>query len=176
MGEALRLKRESLGFLSRCPCVDSATNRNDYRKYFRGCGGGVGCSLCTADKFTTSKCRLQEILEASPSLKPHELSTPLQRLLCHTCPLPKTVTQIFNFCHIFWESRTGLICRLAFRRVVKVAKIVYSFRHVSPSICPSACTHGTTQFPMNGFSLKFIFQYFSKKSLENLSSIKVGQE
>jgi len=36
--------------------------------------------------------------------------------------------------------------------------------------------HGTTQFPINGYSLSLIFEYFSKICRENSSFIKIGQE
>jgi len=36
--------------------------------------------------------------------------------------------------------------------------------------------HATTQLSVNGFSLNFMFGYFSKTCQENSSFVKIGQE
>ena len=44
-------------------------------------------------------------------------------------------------------------------------------------VCLSACQHGTTRFPLDGFWLNLILEYFSKISRrENSSFIKIWQE
>jgi len=63
-----------------------------------------------------------EILVISTCWNPQELSRAVQELLCLTCPLRTTFIEIFNFCHIFWWSRTGLDYRLLFGRVLNIAK------------------------------------------------------
>ena len=124
---------------------------------------------------------LLEILEASTSWNPQELSrpvqgllySPLQGLLCLTCPLSRIFIQIFNFCQTFWGSKTSLVYRLLLGVFWKLRKGIISF---VMSVRLSFVSHGTTRLPMNGFSLKFMPEYFSKKSRENIRSIRIGQE
>ena len=55
----------------------------------------------------------------------------------------------------------------------KLRKATISFvMSVHPSICP----RGTTWLPIDGFSLNFIYEYFSNICRENSSFIKIEQE
>ena len=60
-----------------------------------------------------------------------------------------------------------------FRRFREAAKFVISVRL---SVCPSTQLHGTTLLPKGGFSLNFVFEYFSKICPENSSIFKISQE
>jgi hypothetical protein len=57
------------------------------------------------------------------------------------------------------------------RRLRKSAKSALSC-HVCPSVLPFLGRHGTTQFPLDGFSWKFIIEDFSKIYRENSRSLK----
>ena len=62
------------------------------------------------------------------------------------------------------------------RRVRKIAKSDYWFRHVCLSICLSVRPQGTTRLPRNGFSWNLIFEDFPKICRENSSLFKIWQE
>ena len=59
-----------------------------------------------------------------------------------------------------------------FRHICKIAKNDHYLCHVRPSVCLSACLHGTTWLPMNRFSLNLLFEDFSKICPENSSFFK----
>jgi hypothetical protein len=57
-------------------------------------------------------------------------------------------------------------------RFAKLRNVTVSF--VMP-VRPSVCLHGTTWFPLDGYSLNLIFEYFSKMCLESQVSLKSGK-
>ena len=59
-----------------------------------------------------------------------------------------------QFCNV----QVILFCAL-FKGVSKMREA--NIRFVK-SVCLSVCPHGTTPLPLEGFSLNFIFEYFSK--------------
>jgi hypothetical protein len=44
---------------------------------------------------------------------------------------------------------------------------------LSVCVCVSVRPHGTTRLPLDGFSLNFIFEYFSKICRKNSSFVKI---
>jgi len=74
---------------------------------------------------------------------------------------------------IIGVRRDGYIVMFTFfRRIRKIARSDYYLRHVCLSVRP----HGTTRLSLEGFSLNFIFEDFTKICKENSSFIKIGQE
>ena len=59
------------------------------------------------------------------------------------------------------------------RRVRKTTKIDYYLRYVRPPVHSSVFPHGTTRLQLDGFSLNFIFENFSKISREKSCFIKI---
>jgi len=57
--------------------------------------------------------------------------------------------------------------RANFRCFRKISERDYQLCHACPSALPSTrpslCPHGTSRFSLDGFSLHFLFEYFSKK-------------
>lgn len=67
-------------------------------------------------------------------------------LQCYT-----SIVEIFSS-----QNEQIYVCYLV-RCIIKIVKATISF---AMAICPSLCPHGTTWFPMNGFSWNLMFEYF----------------
>ena len=82
----------------------------------------------------------------------------------NTWTYKSTSTHTFKAC-----KGTTLLFRCV--RVIRKATI-----SVIISACPSVSPHGTTRLPLDGFSWKFIFEYFSKIYRKNSSFIQIRQK
>jgi hypothetical protein len=90
----------------------------------------------------------------------------------------------WNFENVLWASsclsvRSALFWGVTQRRVVilyrRFGTTCRSHLQGSRSLCLSVRPHGTTQLPLDGFSLNLLFDDFSKICRENLSFIKIWQ-
>jgi hypothetical protein len=71
-----------------------------------------------------------------------------------------------------WSTCNYIRFSCCFRCVRKIASSDYYLRYICPSVCLPVRPDGTTLFPLDGVSLSFILQYFSKICPENSSFIK----
>ena len=69
------------------------------------------------------------------------------------------------------QGKEESYCRVSMK-LVQWQLSITNFRHVCTSVSP----HAKTRLPLDGFSLKFIFEDFSKICRQNSSIIKIGQE
>jgi hypothetical protein len=83
---------------------------------------------------------------------------------------PKSALQIFAFEALVRCTSVNLFLGMfaIFRKAILVSSCL--------SVLSSACPHGTTRLPLDGFSRNLIFEYFSKICLENSDFIKTCQE
>jgi hypothetical protein len=85
--------------------------------------------------------------------------------------LGKTPIKILSWstCNYIWFS-------CCFRWVRKIARSDYYLRYICPSVCLPVRPDGTTLLPLDGVSLNFVLQHFSKICPENSSFVLIWQE
>jgi hypothetical protein len=76
------------------------------------------------------------------------------------------------------SDRTSLVTQALYRRTECIlfalqflgafAKLREATISFLLSVCMSSCPHGTTRLPLDGFSLNLVFEYFFRKSVENI--------
>jgi hypothetical protein len=77
-------------------------------------------------------------------------------------------TNLFHRTNLFVVLKTCEYCRYLFQTRSQIMKTEYELRHVCLSVSPSVNPHGTTWYPLDGFSwnLAFIFlKYYEKIQL-----------
>ena len=81
-------------------------------------------------------------------------------------------TYLTNILYILDTKRVCSCTKYCFLYIIKLVRNISKRDYYVLHICP----HGTTRFPLDGFSCNLIFENFSKICLENSSVIKIRQE